>query len=797
MKKINHHLFTDSFKSPSFIIMLAFMAVLSFISIGFASYNQLTSISGIAHIAKGGSVEITDISLISSSNVQSSVAPTFDKQNATFNIVFGGSDSTYQAVYQITLTNNTVYNYTYAGFNYNPTVEAANGTGVGTLTITTAGINNGDVIAPGESKVFTVTLNLAVTDPNTTYNANVSANVTGSTNSNGNIMGSVTPTTGDLTGTNTLAEFTAQVINTYDYQKVFTLTSSNSNFEVVNSSGQPITSFTVDANATSNFTFYLKAKSDAVFLTNSATTTIVLGGNNIANSNIGTITLSVDIYVAPDTTIPTVGNANLSILDTDGSFTASWSRIDSGGTNITNYTLLLYNSSGTLVNTYNTNADVTSHTYTSMSAGTYYLVVYGTDAAGNTGSSYAASATTDNGYATKSSSVAMKWVFNVNTSLTSMSLTGNTTAPLHQTYTGTLVATTFYTLPTSITVTMGGKTLTSGTDYTYSSSTGAISIPSVTGDITITGTATRTICLVEGTKILLADGTYKNIEDVNYNDLLWVYSYDNGQFIGEYPIWIEKTNTIEGYNLITFSDGSYLKAVGYHGIYSYDLNKFVSVDNPKEFNVGTTVAIINSKHDGLEKVKVTSIKYVKKTVHYYHVVSTRYYNIIANNLLTTDGTVILSNLYGFTNNITWPTIRNSILADKSNVYNYSDFSDIIPEYMFKGMRMEEAKVLSKYGLDLQTFKFYLAANQVNPNMVLKPLNVNGVNKWMVTTSDDDVNTINQNNYLFSEGSDYVLKSPKALNNFIGWYNAVDGQIYQTGDHVKIYCGTYFKALYQS
>jgi hypothetical protein len=793
MKKINHH----TLKNSSVLITIAFLVVLSFISIGFASYNQLTSFSGLAHVLKGGKVEITNISLVSSSNVQSSATPTFDEQNATFNLVFGGTDSLYQAVYQVTITNNSVYNYNYAGFNYNPTVTSANGTGVGTLNVTTTGISNGDVIAPGESKTFTITLDLTVSDPDTTYNAEVNSNISGSTNNTGNIIGSVSPTTGNLTGTNTLAQFTAEVINTYNYQKVFTLTSSNSNFIVVDSNGNTITSFTINANTTKDFTFYLKAKSDAIFLTNSETTTIVLGGNNITSSNIGTITLSVDIYVAPDTTKPTVGGASLAILDTSGSFTASWNRIDSGGTSITNYTLLLYNSSGTLVSTYNTNSDVTSHTYTSMSAATYYFVVYGTDAAGNTGSASASSATTANGYATKSASVAMKWVFSVTNSLTSMTSSGASTASLHQTYSATLKANTNYSLPTTITVTMGGTTLTSGSGYSYSSSSGAVSIPSVTGDITISGTATRNICLVKGTKILLADGTYKNIENINYDDLLLVYSYDTGKFTYEYPIWLEQTHTINGYTLITFSDGSTLKAVGFHGIYNYDLNRFVSIDNPKEFNIGSSVAIINSDHTGFNKVKVVSIKYIKKTVNYYHVVSTRYYNVIANNFLTTDGTVILSNLYGFNNNITWPDIRNNIMSNQTNLYDYSDFSDIIPEYMFKGMRMEEAKVLNKYGLDLNTFRYYLSTNQVNPTMVLSPIkDKQNQNKWMVTTSDDNVNILNKNNYLMTEGSNYLLKLPNNQTNFIGWLDSVDNKIYHPGDYVKIYCGTYFTAIYK-
>ncbi|MCC8182719.1 MAG: GDSL-type esterase/lipase family protein, partial [Clostridiales bacterium] len=64
-------------------------------------------------------------------------------------------------------------------------------------------------------------------------------------------------------------------------------------------------------------------------------------------------------------------------------------------------------------------------------------------------------------------------------------------------YTTTLTATTGYSMPDSITVTVGGTTLTAGTDYTYNSATGQLTIPAdeVTGDIVITagGVATFTV----------------------------------------------------------------------------------------------------------------------------------------------------------------------------------------------------------------------------------------------------------------------------------------------------------------
>ena len=83
--------------------------------------------------------------------------------------------------------------------------------------------------------------------------------------------------------------------------------------------------------------------------------------------------------------------------------------------------------------------------------------------------------------------------YSVTATLTNVS--ANTAFPSSFTYTGsattalnrTLSANTGYNLPTSITVTMGGSTLTKDTHYTYDSSTGAFAfIATITGNIVIT-----------------------------------------------------------------------------------------------------------------------------------------------------------------------------------------------------------------------------------------------------------------------------------------------------------------------
>lgn len=756
-----------------------------------------------------GKVEITRIDYVSSINVSSHSNPTFDGMKANFDVTFekeaGATSNEFKIIYEVELTNDYSKDYIFRGFDFNPVVNSSSSDDTAILHLDVSGVEAGEVLSPGDVKVFQLILTLETSNVNGTYTASADTTVdtTESSDDEGSILASITPNTGDLRFPNELVEFEIEVISTFSNDKEFKLLSSNSNLQLVDSSGNSLGNFTILANSTDNYTIYVKKNDLASFLHDTATTTISLSSSGMANVTVGTLTFNVDISSSVDTDKVVVSNAAIAMYNETGKppivgrIDANWNRDDEGGTDIIDYVVLLYNSSG-LVKTGHTNSGITSYSFTDMADDTYYVIVYGIDGNQNTGEEYVSSATTASGYATKSESVKFKWRFDVDDSgLNYLKVSGDKIAYLGDTYSTTISPTGSVfdhdKLPSSLDrVTMGGKNLTSGTEYSYNNSSGLLEVYNVNGDIAIAATADST-CLIEGTKILLANGKYKNIENIGYDDLLMVYSYETGEFVAQYPIWIEKTKKTSVYQENTFSDGTVLKTLGYHGVFETELNKFVSVDNPNEFHIGSKIAKLNKEKTGFETVTVKSIEYKRETINYYHVVSTRYYNVIANDLLTTDGTVVLSNLYGFTDDITWNNdIRNMAIND---VYLYDEFKDTIPYYMFKGMRVEESKFLANFGLDLNTFKGYLKKNQNNPDMVKLPIREFNNNVWMVTTSEDNVTDLNKKTYLRYEGSIYTLPKSKK-QKFVGWLNTSDNKIYKPGDQIEVYHGIYFKAIYE-
>ena len=108
----------------------------------------------------------------------------------------------------------------------------------------------------------------------------------------------------------------------------------SSHFELVDSGGNPLTSFTIQGGETEDYTIYIKRVTNAVFSQEYFLTNITLSYSDVINQNCGNITIRVDEQVVLDTTPPVVSNLTVTVNDatsedtsnsTVGSITLNWS----------------------------------------------------------------------------------------------------------------------------------------------------------------------------------------------------------------------------------------------------------------------------------------------------------------------------------------------------------------------------------------------------------------------------------------------------------------------------------------
>ncbi|MBQ2672657.1 hypothetical protein IJG01_01645 [Candidatus Saccharibacteria bacterium] len=702
-----------------------------------------------------GDVKITNVAYVSGTNVNGTPHPSVDENNdVDFDLTFKSgvteNDNTFTATYRFTMANTTSSDYIFTAPVSNLVLRLSSTT-TSEVYYELDGISVGDTIPANSTVSFNIILSADYASG--THGVEGGIEIEPVEDKTGALIGSIHGTNeGDLSGNHELAMFQVSVQNTFSSDKIFTIDVIGNDFVVANSSGGYLDAQTIAAGSTSVYTFYLKKASGATYGSDFVNAAIVLSYDGI-ETNSGTVKLAVDKDASfVDTEAPYISGVSVVRNDTIGSATVSWSGTDNVG--VASYAIYpctkandIY-TCGTPVTGISGNA--TSYTLTGLGDGNYGIVVVGFDDEGNTATQGEIdTATTDTGHASRSEDTELRWTFNITGRITNGTLSNNgQTIQMGGSYTGTIRANSGYNTPGSVTVEMNGRTLT-GSQYSYNNGSIAINIP-VDGDIEITANCPWDWCIIEGTLIALADGTSIPIEQVNYDTLLKVWNYETGSVGAEYPAWIEKKATTHAYQLTKFDDGTELKTAGWHGVFDVDANAFISIDDPN-FDVGSRVYKVN-ENDELEIVTVVSIERVEEEVNYYHVVSSQYYNIIANNIITTDGAVYLSNLYGFDENLKWPAIREEIMSDPNNLYTYADFQDIgMPERMFNELRVREGKYLAtKYGISLEIFKGYLLSNQLNTDIWLPYCDASPIRTEYCASEESNLVTPTNNSYMSQE-----------------------------------------------
>lgn len=195
-----------------------------------------------------------------------------------------------------------------------------------------------------------------------------------------------------------------------------------------------------------------------------------------------------------------------------------------------------------------------------------------------------------------------------------------------------------------------------------------ISIPfTLTEPLTIT---IYSVCFIEGTPITLANHTYKNVEDITYDDNLLVWDFDKGEFSQAKPLWIMKQKKAIKYNHLVFSDNSELNTVEQHRIFNIEKGMFtypMTEDTP----IGT-----HTLNDKGEIVELVGKEVVEKEVNYYNIITNYHINLFAGHILTS---CRLSNIY--------PIKDFKYVKDNREIVPFEKFN--VPKEYYDGLRLGE------------------------------------------------------------------------------------------------------------
>jgi hypothetical protein len=193
-----------------------------------------------------------------------------------------------------------------------------------------------------------------------------------------------------------------------------------------------------------------------------------------------------------------------------------------------------------------------------------------------------------------------------------------------------------------------------------------------TKTIKITGS-----CFLQGTKITLADGSKKNVEDLTYNDSLLVWNFDEGKSDTAKPAWLSVAQPSDKYSKVTFADGTVLDstspALG-HRIYSVDSNSFVSM-----MPSSTPSGMVTVKDDGSNTTLVSKeLVSASGDLNFYGVLTDTHLNCYANGILTS---YPMNNIY--------PVSGMIYVKDDRSARNKREFPSEVSNEMFTALRLSE------------------------------------------------------------------------------------------------------------
>lgn len=208
-------------------------------------------------------------------------------------------------------------------------------------------------------------------------------------------------------------------------------------------------------------------------------------------------------------------------------------------------------------------------------------------------------------------------------------------------------------------------------------------ISSVDGKLYVRGTGNTMVCIywvnicfLPGTKITLADGSVKNVEDITYNDKIKVWNFDSGDYDEADICFLTKLGlTNNHYYRLTFSDGTELCTTGIksnHKVYAPDKRRFENV---------STIAIGEKVFTEHGIVTVTDKEYIEADVYYYNLITSYHFDCFANGILTSNRL----------NNLMYPINNEMKYVDDGRVIRpYSEFEAVgISRYWYDNLRLGE------------------------------------------------------------------------------------------------------------
>lgn len=223
--------------------------------------------------------------------------------------------------------------------------------------------------------------------------------------------------------------------------------------------------------------------------------------------------------------------------------------------------------------------------------------------------------------------------------------------------------------------------------------------------ITVTVTANWDSCVAAGTMVTLADGSKKNVEDLQVNDMVLVFNHETGKFDISLVILNDHSELPwNEYKIINleFSDGTVTRIINRHSLFDVTLNKYVVIteENANDYVGHTFFGIENINSTSLRQDKVLVKVYL--TTEYtgiYGPVTYGHMNLITDDLLSLSLTEEqLMNIFEYDETGKYDDESMKYNIETYGLYTYDEVKEYFTEDVYNALSIKYYKIQVGKGL---------------------------------------------------------------------------------------------------
>ena len=204
-------------------------------------------------------------------------------------------------------------------------------------------------------------------------------------------------------------------------------------------------------------------------------------------------------------------------------------------------------------------------------------------------------------------------------------------------------------------------------------------------NVKVEATATKKSCLVEGTMIMLADGTQKAVENIVAGDKVMVFNHESGKYEAG-TIWFndhaDEPASLRNVINLTFANGAKAKIAYEHAYFDLDLMKYVFIraENMHEYVGHRFVSISYNGTEVVQSETVLVNAYItEEFVKVYGPITEYHFNLISDDMLSMPSFNFdargMVNIFEYDENLQYNAEKMQEDIQTYGVFTYEEFSE--------------------------------------------------------------------------------------------------------------------------